>query len=120
VWTEGIPDIVLFPVAHAEGKFVTKDDATLQFLKENGQVIFRYCSENGQPVAYPGNPNGSVDNIAGITDRTGHVLGLMPHPERHFVFTQHPAWTRFGKKSGYGDGARIFQNGVTYVKENLV
>ncbi|HOY08722.1 MAG TPA: phosphoribosylformylglycinamidine synthase I [Candidatus Omnitrophota bacterium] len=120
VWTEGLGDTVLFPVAHAEGKFMTRDDAVLRSLRENGQVIFRYCSEDGQSVAYPGNPNGSMDHIAGIADRTGRVLGLMPHPERHFVVTQHPAWTRLGKKSGYGEGARIFQNGVTYVKDNLI
>ena len=120
VWTLGLPDVVFFPVAHAEGKFVTQDDATLQLLKENGQVIFRYCSEDGHPVVYPGNPNGSMDNVAGLADRTGRVLGLMPHPERHFVYTQHPAWTRSEKISEYGDGAGIFQNGVSYVKENLI
>ncbi len=120
VWTEGLPDTVLFPVAHAEGKFVTQDEGVLHSLQSNGQVVFRYCSEGGRPVSYPENPNGSMDHIAGIADRTGRVLGLMPHPERHFVWTQHPAWTRLEKKSEYGDGAGIFQNGVAYAKKNLV
>ena len=120
VWTAGLPDVVFFPVAHAEGKFVTQDEATLRLLQDNGQVIFRYGSVDGGRVIYPGNPNGSVDNIAGVADRTGRVLGLMPHPERHFVFTQHPAWTRLDERSEYGDGAGIFQNGVAYVTKHLL
>ena len=47
-------------------------------------------------------------------------LGLMPHPERHFLFEQHPYWTRLTKKSEFGDGAKIFENGINYVKENLL
>ena len=59
---------------------------------------------------------------SGITSMTatGRVLGLMPHPERHFLFEQHPFWTRLSKKSEFGDGAKIFENGVNYVKENLL
>ncbi len=120
VWTKGLPNIVFFPVAHAEGKFVPGDDRVVDILKGNGQVVFRYCSADGDAVSYPGNPNGSVDHIAGITDRTGRILGLMPHPERHFHFTQHPFWTRLEKSSDYGDGAGIFENGVRYVQENLL
>jgi len=69
---------------------------------------------------YPQNPNGSVDNIAGITDITGRVLGLMPHPERHFLFEHHPFWTRKEKQSKYGEGSMIFKNGVNYVKTTLL
>ena len=54
-------------------------------LRDNGQVAFRYCNPNGGKPAYPENPNGSVDDIVGITDKT-RILGLMPHPERHFLF----------------------------------
>jgi phosphoribosylformylglycinamidine synthase len=120
VWTEGLEEIVYFPVAHAEGKFVPKDDAVLDLLKKNGQVAFRYCTEKGDAPVYPQNPNGSVDDIAGITDVTGRILGIMPHPERHFLFTQHPFWTRIKLNGRFGHGARIFENGVNYVEKNLL
>lgn len=120
VWTEGVKDIIHIPVAHAEGKFVPKNDAVLQELIRNDQVIFRYCDPSGQKWHYPVNPNGSVDDIAGIADKTGRILGMMPHPERHFLFTQHPYWTRLPKKGRFGDGAKIFENGISYVKEHLL
>lgn len=120
VWTEGLKDIVYIPVAHGEGKFVPMNNGVLKRLQDNGQVAFRYVRANGSRGAYPQNPNGSVDDIAGITDPSGRILGLMPHPERHFLFTQHPFWTRLGKKTKLGDGAQVFRNGVEYVKRNLV
>lgn len=120
VWTDGLEDKVYFPVAHAEGKFVTESKELLSRLKKNGQVAFRYGSLNGKKPAYPQNPNGSVEDIAGITDKTGRILGLMPHPERHFLFTQHPFWTRLIKKKKYGDGAKIFENGVKYIKKKFL
>lgn len=120
VWTKGMEDVVFFPVAHAEGKFVTPDETILQKLINNDQVVFRYCEQDGAEPDYPDNPNGSCDHVAGITDRTGRILGLMPHPERHFLFQQHPFWTRLKVREKYGDGAKIFQNGVNYVKKNLL
>lgn len=127
VWTEGLGSVVYFPVAHAEGKFIPKDQDVLAKLRDNGQIAFRYCNPNGGKPAYPENPNGSVDDIAGITDKTGRVLGLMPHPERHFLFTQHPCWTRLSLPAGqtgpngrHGHGAKIFENGVQYVKKHLL
>lgn len=119
VWTEGLDDIVYYPVAHAEGKFVPRDENIMNLLNANGRVAFRYCSHDGAKPKYPENPNGSVDDIAGITDSTGRILGLMPHPERHLLFTQHPYWTRLIKNGRYGQGARIFENGVRYIKENF-
>lgn len=118
-WTKGMGDVVYMPVAHGEGKFMARDAAVLKDLKENDQVVFKYCDAQGKTGKYPINPNGSNDDIAGICDRTGQILGLMPHPERFFQFTQYPSWTRLEKKSKYGDGAKIFENGVKYVKENL-
>jgi phosphoribosylformylglycinamidine synthase I len=120
VWTQGLPEVVYIPVAHAEGKFLTESPKLLAALKKNGQVAFRYCTADGGNPAYPANPNGSVEHITGITDRTGRILGMMPHPERHFLFRQHPFWTRLEKKTELGDGAKIFENGVTYVKEKLL
>ena len=115
VFTRGIRRKVYFPVAHAEGKFVPKDDEVLQSLRRNSQIVFRYTTENGGDVTYPYNPNGSVEDIAGICDPTGRVLGLMPHPERHLDPTHHPQWTRRGLAKE-GDGVAIFRNGVNYFK----
>ena len=95
-------------------------EALRQALVDKGQVAFRYVNAKGEPAGYPDNPNGAVDDIAGITDETGRILGLMPHPERHFTFTQHPFWTRLGQKGRAGDGARIFENGINYVKKHLL
>jgi phosphoribosylformylglycinamidine synthase len=64
---------------------------------------------------YPFNPNGSVLNIAGITDKTGRILGLMPHPERHIAYLQHPNHTR-KRLNKIGDGLYIFKNAVKYFK----
>ncbi|MBD2772420.1 phosphoribosylformylglycinamidine synthase subunit PurQ [Iningainema tapete] len=73
-WTQGYKagEIITLPIAHGEGKFYA-DDATLSELEDNGQVVFRYAGDN---------PNGSLNNIAGICNRQGNVLGMMPHPER--------------------------------------
>ena len=120
LWTEGVDDLLFVPVAHAEGKFIPQDQETLKTLQQNGQIVFRYATSNGSKPGYPENPNGSVDDIAGITDRTGRILGMMPHPERHFLFTQHPYWTRLVKKGQYGQGAKIFENGVRYVRQKLL
>ncbi len=110
---------IYLPIAHGEGKVVAKDDQTLRQLRENGHIAFKYVDENGSEGDYPINPNGSVDSIAGLTDSTGRVLGLMPHPERHVRHTQHPRWTRNKKADCPGDGLAIFSNAVKYVKANL-
>lgn len=119
-WTRGMNQKVYFPVAHAEGKFIPLNQNVLEALKRNRQIIFRYCGPDGNEPVYPDNPNGSIDNIAGITDVTGHILGLMPHPERHFLFTHHPSWMRASRPGMFGDGAKIFENGVEYVKKDLL
>jgi phosphoribosylformylglycinamidine synthase len=104
------------PVAHAEGKLVTADKTTLQALIDNRQVAVRYCDPDGNPPAgYPADPNGSDDHIAGLTDRTGRILGLMPHPERHVQTTQHPHWTR--RPDARADGRAIFESAVEAAKQ---
>lgn len=118
IWADNLPEIIYLPVAHGEGKFITKDDAVLERLKKAGQVVFRYCDEKGSCAGYPYNPNGSEDNIAGICDGTGRILGLMPHPERHFESSQHPQWQRT-KKNREGDGLAIIRNGVEYARNYL-
>jgi phosphoribosylformylglycinamidine synthase len=102
------------PIAHAEGKFVLESDETAEKLANSGQIVFKYADEEGNPGQYPINPNGSVLDIAGICDRTGRVLGIMPHPERHIFGYQHPRWSRRGIKAE-GDGFAIFRNAVRYV-----
>ena len=69
---------------------------------------------DGKPGAYPVNPNGSEDHIAGLTDETGRVLGLMPHPERHIHLTNHPLWTRL-PRDRQPDGLSLFQRAVDYL-----
>jgi len=120
VWTENLPEVIYLPVAHGEGKFVPKDDGVLKQLQGNGQIVFQYVDENGEFAGYPANPNGSVDNIAGICDPSGKVFGLMPHPERHVHFTQHPHWTRKEQRprGSLVDGLQIFKNAVEYAKNN--
>jgi phosphoribosylformylglycinamidine synthase subunit PurQ / glutaminase len=76
--TEG--QILRMPIAHGEGNFYA-DDAMLDELESNRQVIFRYCDSEGR-ITSESNPNGSARNIAGICNRARNVLGLMPHPER--------------------------------------
>ena len=109
---------ICLPVAHAEGKVVAKDPATLEKLKSGGHVAFRYVDASGEEGSFPINPNGSMASIAGLTDSTGHVLGLMPHPERFVHRTQHPYWTRL-KDDAIADGMTIFNNAVDFVRKNL-
>ncbi len=119
IFLRGIETMYL-PVAHAEGKFVTRDEAVLDQLGRAGQLVLRYrrldsaLDENATAaVGYPDNPNGSLAATAGICDATGRVLGLMPHPERHIDPTQHPRWTR-GEAGPVGDGLQVFVNAVEY------
>jgi len=106
--------IIYLPIAHGEGKFVARDKATLTRILENGQATFRYTDSEGNPGGFPVNPNGSQADIAGVSDPSGRILGLMPHPERHIFATQHPRWTRLGRADGDGDGMILFQNAVGY------
>lgn len=112
------------PVAHAEGKFVVRDQAVLKKLSNEGRVVLRY-SDRSDPlntqlaeteitINYPANPNGAQGNVAGICDVTGRVLGLMPHPERFISAQQHPQWTRRQPATDRGDGMAIFENAVKY------
>ena len=81
-WTQGYSsgEIITLPVAHGEGRYYGSED-TLKALADNQQVLFRYCSATGE-VNPDSNPNGSLNNIAGIVNHQGNVLGMMPHPER--------------------------------------
>jgi len=118
VFLRGIESMYL-PIAHAEGKFVARDGATLERLDKVGQLVLRYCQspDRGDEAAacslpYPINPNGAQLNVAGLCDETGRVFGLMPHPERHIDPTQHPRWTR--ERRERGDGLAVFENAIRY------
>jgi phosphoribosylformylglycinamidine synthase I len=104
IWTKGIDDTIHCPIAHGEGRYVHPDHVSLEAA---GQVALRYRSTN---------PNGSVGDIAGVSDPTGLVLGLMPHPENHIVVRQHPHHRRGGGGSPHL-GLRIFEAGVAHAKQ---
>lgn len=94
------------PIAHGEGNFTCRKGWILRGLPQTDQIVLRYTGPAG-------NPNGSQDDIAGVCDASGQVLGLMPHPERHVLGTQHPQWTRRGVKTE-GEGMQLFRNAVEY------
>lgn len=120
IWTARLPGIIYLPVAHGEGKFIPKDRNVFNRLKREGLIVLEYVDEKGRKAGYPHNPNGSIGDVAGICDRTGRVFGLMPHPERHISYLQHPGWTRISpNRRGRGDGFRIFKNGVDYARTIL-
>ncbi len=126
VFLSGIRELEL-PIAHGEGKFVTRDPDVFQRMNTAGQFVMRYSAPPDvahqsevrspkseiTPLPYPVNPNGAQGNVAGICDETGRVFGLMPHPERFVDWTQHPRWTREPARP-CGDGLRIFENAVRY------
>ncbi len=97
-----LPEIIELPVAHAEGKFVA-DKVVLDEIMEKNYFLFQYCDDKGDTSAkYPLNPNGALNNIAGITDPSGRIIGLMPHPERFVISYQHPLWANSSKVPPYG------------------
>jgi phosphoribosylformylglycinamidine synthase len=120
-WLSGIKTMSV-PIAHGEGKYVAPK-ATLAALKKNKQVALRYYK--GEMSAYqdlPANPNGAMENIAGVLAYDGRVMGLMPHPDRNLSVMQNPNWPllkekakRAGKKlPPESEGMKIFKNGVVY------
>lgn len=122
-WLAGLKTISL-PIAHGEGKFFAYP-SILAKLKKDKLIAARFV--RGEICRYqflPTNPNGSLDNIAALTDPTKRILGIMPHPERAVFFTQLPHWTwlkekylRAGKKlPRWGPSLTIFQNAVKYFK----
>lgn len=120
VWTStwGDEEAVELPIAHAEGRLVCREGGR-ELLRAKDRIALTYTrSRLPLPPDMPENPNGTVDDIAGLCDESGLVLGLMPHPERYVDVTQHPAWTR-RKYEGTGEdvpaGLRLFQGAVAHV-----
>lgn len=114
VFTKGI-DFLDLPVRHGEGKLIPADAATLEALEAANLVALRYAHpESGETTQeYPFNPNGSPNAIAGLTDPSGRVLGLMPHPEAFNHKTNHPGWTR-GIEPRLG--VALLENAVNHLK----
>lgn len=111
VFTRGM-SMMRLPVAHGEGKLVVSPEA----MPGINAVLF-YADETGNTSApYPHNPNGSVNNIAGICDDSGRIFALMPHPERFVRWTQHPNWMREPRQE-HGDGFQVFRNAVEWVRK---
>ncbi len=106
-------EIVRLPIAHGEGKFIPLDSQSLQGLEQRDQIALRYVDDRGRTgQGYPANPNGSVDDVAGICDASGRIMALMPHPERFLDITNHPQWTRGEVKRA--DGRLFFENARKY------
>ncbi len=104
------------PVAHAEGRFLPKDEAVLERLARADQVALRYVGPGGErPAPYPYNPNGSVGDVAGIVDPTGRILGMMPHPERNQFPWQDPRHGRSGAPRR-PEGRSLFENAVRHLR----
>jgi phosphoribosylformylglycinamidine synthase len=118
VFTKGIERIQL-PVRHGEGKIVPANDKTVTTLINSRQIPLRYINpETGEPaIKYPLNPNGSPNGIAALSDETGRLFGLMPHPEAFLHRTNHPHWTR-KELPEEGDGLALFQNAVNFIRQS--
>ncbi len=107
IFTQGLTEPIYCPVAHGEGRFVVRNEQIGQQLRDKQLIALSY------EAGYPHNPNGSMQNIAGICNEAGNVLGLMPHPENHVFAWQHPRGTR-GERGNLG--LWLFVNGVNYAR----
>lgn len=107
VWTKGIEKADL-PIRHGEGRFITRDPSVMKSILEKKLIALRYEG---------GSPNGSMEDLAGLTDPTGRIFGLMPHPEAFVYPENHPQW-RTGSIGPLG--LKIFENGVNYVRGTKV
>lgn len=122
-WVKGVGALEL-PIRHGEGNFYAPPEVLAQ-IEENGQVALRYAHGRiCEHFGYDANPNGSLHNIAGITDPSGRVFGLMPHPEAATHMTNHAMFTfmrELSKRTGVklpeeGPGLQIIRNGVEYCR----
>lgn len=117
VFTRGIERLYV-PVRHGEGRLVPRDESVLKELQARHCIALQYADAETQAVTmdYPANPNGSPLGIAGLTDPTGRILGLMPHPEAFNHPTNHPSWTRGNDPSRTPLGLAIFENAIAELK----
>lgn len=111
IFTRGLRERIHCPVAHGEGRFVPRDDTILAQLVSEQLIAVTYTTVDGYSPGYPGNPNGSVADIAGICNAQGNVFGLMPHPEDHIIPQQHPRYYR-GERGNLG--LVLLEQGMRY------
>lgn len=108
--------VIPIPIAHGEGRFTTRDPEVLEGLRAKDQIVFQYCDADGNVVDRPDvNPNGAMENIAGICSPAGNVLAMMPHPERASFLGQVPMdlggpWSR-RRREAWGDARRLDEPG---------
>jgi phosphoribosylformylglycinamidine synthase I len=114
VFTRGM-EYIYVPVRHGEGKFIPRDEGMLGDLKRDNQIVFQYVDEKGALAGFPYNPNGSVENVAGICDRSGRIFGMMPHPEAFNIVENCPNWVKGTVREPLG--LRLFANAVAYMAE---
>lgn len=112
IFTQNYEGVIELPANHGSGKFIPANEEVLKQLIEKNMIPFVY-----DPNTYPNCPNGSVNGIASICDETGHIFGLMPHPEHYLIDYHHPRWTR-GEKHKQ-NGLKVFTNAVEYAKKKL-
>ena len=111
VFLQGLDRLEL-PVAHGEGRFVTRSPEDFAAFEAAGQLVLRYAPDaNGLST----NPNGAAGDVAGVCDETGRILGMMPHPERFIDALQHPSWNGRLDPAAAGAGLAIFANAVKAV-----
>ena len=120
-WLKGM-DLIPLPVRHGEGKLIFKDEKIRQNIIDNNQIALQYAHKNGNIAqSYPQNPNGSTLSIAGLTDKTGQIFGLMPHPEAFLSFYNHPAWSGMKRQGKILEreqtGQKFFDNIVSHIKQ---
>jgi len=109
----GKDEVLHLPIAHGEGRFVTRDKSLIKTLEKNNQIIFQYCDENGKVSdKFPITPNGSTMAIAAISNKKGNVMAIMPHPERAIFERQVPYSAKTDKKT---DNIRIFESMKNYI-----
>jgi len=114
-------DSVELPVRHGEGRLVIREPEVREAIRDQGLGCLVYVDETGAATGdYPANPNGSDLHLAGLSDPTGQIFGLMPHPEAYLTEYNHPAWTRRRRldptRSEEGEGLEVFRNAVRWIQ----
>ncbi|MDX2471942.1 MAG: phosphoribosylformylglycinamidine synthase subunit PurQ [SAR324 cluster bacterium] len=111
-------DSLYLPIRHGEGKIVVKDQKSQDLIHEQNLGALYYADKEGNSTAeYPANPNGSWENVAGLSNVAGNVFGLMPHPEAYNHVTNHPHWSRNPEENSEPLGLKIFKNAYQYLSQ---
>ncbi len=110
----GKDEIMPIPIAHGEGRFVTREKGLIDRLMKNNQILFQYCGKDGK-ITEQSNPNGSMSNIAGICNKEGNVMAMMPHPERCSWMRQLPDAVMSEQP---GPGSKIFKSMKRYLEKH--